>query len=344
VKDGVIQIAVVGCGRWGPNHIRNFNAVSGCRVAVCVDKDAAQLRKMTEMFPQLAGTADLAAVLKDPTIDAVVVATPTGTHFAVVKAALAAGKHVLCEKPLCERGSQAEELAALAQRKKLVLMVGHVFLFNGGLIKIKEIAGSGELGKIRYLSAVRTNLGPIRRDVNAAYDLASHDISAFNWLLDAEPETVSATGASFLQPGIEDVAFISLGYPGGVYANIHVSWLNPKKVRQTIIVGSKKMVAWDDMELSTPVAVYDKGAGFDQPYPDYGEFLRISMWEGEVRLPKVDLEEPLKAQDRAFADAVRTGKLARSGGEFSAGVVRTLEAASLSMKRGGRPVALKKRG
>ncbi len=333
-----VRVCVVGCGRWGPNHIRNFGSLPGCRVVSCVELDQARRERVGQLFPGIKVHAKLDEGLQG--CDAVVISTPTSTHHALVKLALSKGKHALCEKPLCENARQARELAALAERKGLVLMTGHVFLFNGGVLKLKEIIGAGELGELRYLSAVRTNLGPIRSDVNAAYDLAAHDVSVFNWLLDAKPKAVSATGASFLRSGIEDVSFIALTYPGGVYANIHSSWLNPKKVRQTIVVGSRKMVAWDDMELSTPVAIYDKGAGFDKPATEYGEFLRLSMWDGEVRLPKVDLEEPLKAQDRAFVEAVRSGALERSGPEFSAGVVETLEAAAKSMKQGGRPVKL----
>lgn len=333
-----LLLAVVGCGRWGPNHIRNFCALPGARVSVCVDPDKARRAHMETQFPDVEAADDIARVLNDPSIAAVVVASPTATHHAVVKACLKAGKHVLCEKPLCETGAQARELAALARKTRRVLMTGHVFLFNGGLAKVKELADSGALGKIHYLSAVRTNLGPIRSDVNAAYDLASHDVAVFNWLLGETPRWASATGGRFLQRRVEDVVFITLQYPSGACANVHASWLNPKKVRQLIAVGSRKMVSWDDMELSTPVAVYDKGAHFGKSYPEYGEFLRLSMWDGDVRLPKVTLEEPLKAQARAFLEAVRRGKAERSGPDFSAGVVRALEAAQKSMRAGGRPV------
>lgn len=339
-RDGHFAVAVVGCGRWGPNQIRALSSVPGLRVTLCVETDAARLREARELFPSIEAASDVERALRDPSISAVAIATPTATHAGLVRRALAAGKHVLCEKPLCEKAGEARVLAALARRKKLVLMGGHVFLFNGGLVKVKELIDSGELGRLRYLSAVRTNLGPIRDDVNAAYDLASHDVAVFNWLLSSRPDQVSATGACFVRPGVEDVAFLSLRYPGGVYANIHASWLNPKKVRQVIVVGSLKMVSWDDLELSAPVAVYDKGADRDGPHPNYGEFLRVAMWDGEVRLPKVDLEEPLKAQARAFRDALRAGRAQRSDGEFSAGVVAALEAAVKSMRSGGRPVAV----
>lgn len=334
-----VHLAVVGCGRWGPNHVRSFSALPGTRVVACVDPDKERRARMAASFPGVLTASDLGVILKDRSLDAVVVAAPTATHYGLVKACLKAGKHVLCEKPLCKTAAQARELAALAKRAERVLMTGHVFLFNGGLAKVKELVDSGALGKIHYLSAVRTNLGPIRSDVNAAYDLASHDIAVFNWLLDESPRWVSATGGRFLQKRVEDVVFITLQYSCGACANVHASWLNPKKVRQLIVVGSRKMVSWDDMELSTPVAVYDKGAQFGgKSYPEYGEFLRLSMWDGDVRLPKVELEEPLKAQARAFLEAVRRGKAARSGPEFSAGVVRALEAAQKSLRSGGRPV------
>ncbi len=331
---------MIGCGRWGPNHIRNFSSLPGARVVAAVDPSPEQRARARGIVQGLAVFSDARQVLRDPSVDAVVIATPTATHYALVKAALQAGKHVLCEKPLCENARQARELAALAKKRKLILMVGHVFLFNGGIVKLKELVDAGELGKLHYLSAVRTNLGPIRSDVNAAYDLAAHDISVFNWLLGKPPRRVSATGGAYLQKGVEDVSFLTLEYPGGVLANVHASWLNPKKVRQAIVVGSKKMASWDDLELSMPVTVYDKGAKPAQTYPDYGTFLRLSLWEGDVHQPKISLEEPLKAQDGAFLKAVLGGKLDRSGGDFAVGVVAALEAAAKSMRSGGRPVSL----
>ena len=338
MKD-LVRVAVIGCGRWGPNHIRAFSSMRGATVVAAADPDAGQRGRVAQQHPNLPLFADANALLNEGAVDAVVIATPTASHYGLVKAALRAGKHVLCEKPLCETARQGRELAALAKKKKLVLMTGHVFLFNGGIVKLKELVDGGELGKIHYLSAVRTNLGPIRSDVNAAYDLAAHDISVFNWLLGKAPETVSATGGAYLQKGVEDVAFLTLRYPGGVIANIHASWLNPKKVRQAIVVGSKKMATWDDLELSMPVSIYDKGAK-PQTYPDYGAFLRLSLWEGDVHMPKIDLQEPLRAQDQAFLDAVRAGKAERSDAGFSVGVVAALEAAGKSLRRGGAPVAL----
>jgi predicted dehydrogenase len=331
-------LAVVGCGHWGPNHVRVFNSGEKSRVAYIVDSDEKRLAAMRDRFRGIDCCRDLDAVLRKPDVDAVVVASPTATHYEVVRAALVAGKHVLCEKPLARTAAQAEELVDLAQRTGRVLMVGHVFLFNGGIIKLKELFQSGELGAPQYFTSSRTNLGPIRSDVNAAHDLATHDISIFNWLLDSEPEMVSATGQSFLQSGVEDVVFISMKYPQGVIANVRASWLDPKKVRQISIVGTKQMITWDDLDLSSPVAIYDKGAIVDPNNRSYGEFLRISMWDGDIRLPKVPLAEPLLTQNLHFLEAL-DGKPYRSHAPFALGVVRTVEAAAKSLALGGAPVA-----
>jgi predicted dehydrogenase len=271
----------------------------------------------------------------------VVVATPTETHYDIIRTALLAGKDVLAEKPLCRTGGQAADLVQIASQSARVLMVGHVFLFNPGLLKLKELLENGDVGKIYHLSATRTNLGPVRRDVNAAYDLAAHDIAIFSWLLGCEPTSVSATGACFLQHGIEDVVFISLKYPQGVLANIHTSWLSAKKVRQIQVVASRKMLTWDDLKLNSPLAVYDRGAIASPEYHEYGEFLRISTWDGDVRLPKINLEEPLKAQARVFLEAVRNRTLSISDGRFGAGVVRALEAVDESLRAGGAPMRVR---
>jgi predicted dehydrogenase len=343
-EDGLepVRIAVIGAGRWGPNHVRNFNSLPDAHVTVVVDNDGGRAARIREMFREVRVESNHRSVLDSPDVDALVVATPTSTHHAIVRDALAAGKHVLCEKPLCDRGDLAADLAAMAQSSGTILMVGHVFLFNAGIIKLKEIVDSGQLGRIQYFTAVRTNLGPIRQDVNAALDLASHDISIFNWLLGATPEAASATGGAFLQPGIEDVVSISLRYPGGTFASIHASWLNPKKVRQITAVGTKRMVTWDDLELSVPIAIYDAGAEAKQEFADYGEFLRVSTWDNEIRLPKVGSVEPLRAQARAFIDAIRSGEVARSDAAFGLGVVRTLDAVTGSLHQDGRFVAVSK--
>jgi predicted dehydrogenase len=330
-------VAVIGCGQWGPNHIRNFQAEQDSLVLFAVDSDPAKLDRMRALYPGVKGTASLAEATSAAEVTAVVVATPVSSHFEIVRQALFAGKHVLCEKPLCETVSEAEELVKLAKEHKRILMVGHVFLFNPGIIKLKEFTDKGELGHLYYLSAVRTNLGPIRKDCNAAFDLATHDVSIFNWLLDSEPIEVSATGASFLQANVEDVVSISMKYPDNVFATIQASWLNPKKVRQITVVGSQQMVTWDDLQLGAPVACYDKRANLKVQYADYGEFLRVSTWEGDVRLPRVGTEEPLKMQTRYFLNAVQKGSIQISDGNFAVGVMRTLQAIACSLQQKGKP-------
>lgn len=339
----MINIAIIGCGHWGPNHVRSFSSLPNTKVVAVVDTDAACLSRMSETFPEIRKETKYQTVLKQPNIDAVVISTPTSTHHTIVRDALLAGKHVLCEKPLCIKSSDAKELIELAYSKKLALMIGHIFLFNPGILKLKELLDAGELGKVRYLSAERTNLGPIRTDVNAAFDLASHDISIFNWLFDSEPELVSAVGGSFLQSKLEDVAFISLKYASNILANIKVSWIDPKKVRKITVIGSNKMIIWDDLNIDLPITIYDKGAEAQQDYENFGEFLGIKTWDGDVRLPKVNFMEPLKIQNQYFVEALTNGAVvAKSGGKFSLGVVKVLEAVIESIRQNGMPVMIAK--
>ncbi len=319
-----LRIGIIGCGHWGPNHIRVFSQLKDCVVVAISESVEKRLADVCEMFPHVRGHRDYREMLRQAELDAVVVVTPTRTHHAIVSEALAAGKHVLCEKPLCTMGAEGEELVALAAARGLVLMVGHIFLFNAGILKLKELVEADEVGTIRSLTAVRTNLGPVRSDVNAAWDLASHDIAVFNWLLNAEPLEVQAMGAAFIQPGVEDVVNISLKYPGGVLASIQCSWLDPKKVRQVTLVGSKRMITWDDLALSNPVAVYEKSVETKLEVSDYGEFLRLSMLDGDVHLPKIQPGEPLKAQDAEFLRAILEKRAPRSDGSFAVGVVRAL--------------------
>ena len=337
----MIKLAVIGCGHWGPNHVRNFNALPDSTVDVVADPDEGRLEHVRRMYPGLRCERDYLPTVNDPNIDAVVIATPVSTHYEIARESLLAGKHVLCEKPLCKDSEQGEELVELARANGCLLMVGHVFLFNAGILKLKELIDTGELGTIRYLSASRTNLGPIRNDVDVTYDLCSHDISIFNWLLGNEPEVVSATGASFVQPGVEDVVFVSMKYPGNVLVSINASWLDPKKVRQITVVGSRQMATWDDLQLTTPIAIYDKGANTAQDYEDYGEFLRLSMWDRDVRLPKVEFVEPLKAQATEFLRSLQDGHNDRSDGMFGLRVVKVLEAIADSVQQGGSPVRVR---
>jgi predicted dehydrogenase len=334
-----IRLGVVGCGHWGPNHIRAFLSLPGSRVLRAADPGPERRAHVARAHPGVITSADLAPLLADPDVDAVVVATPAATHVEIVRAALLAGKHVLCEKPLCLAAADARDLTRLARDRGLVLMVGHVFLFNGGIGKLRDLVSGGELGRLHYATAVRTNLGPIRQDVNVAYDLAAHEVSIFNHLFDAVPERVAAVGRGCLSGRVEDVVFLTLWYPGGLLASVTASWLSPKKVREITIVGDRKMATWNDLAPG-PVSIYDKGAILEPYYENFGEF-QLSVREGDVTIPRVSPEEPLRRQARYFVDAVRSGSADLCDGEKAVDVIRTLEAVSESIRLGGVPVELR---
>jgi predicted dehydrogenase len=329
-----LKIGVIGCGHWGPNHIRVFSELDRSTVVACADNRRAQLDRVLRRFPQLRTTTDHRNMLGDERIDAVVIATPTNSHGEIAREALSAGKHVLVEKPLCTSTAEVRELTALANERRCVLMVGHVFLYNGGIMRLRESIERGDLGRIHYLDAVRTNLGPIRGDVNALYDLGTHDISIFNYLLNAVPVAVSAQGSCISQTTIEDVCFATLKYPDGALAHIHVSWLNPRKVRTLTVVGEHKMAYWDDVQPEDTLRVYDKGLKEPPYYDSFGEF-RCLLRNADVHLPKVDSTEPLINQANAFLDSVVDGVPCRSGGAEAEAIAAVLEAATRSLQSGG---------
>jgi len=312
----MINIGVIGCGHWGPNHIRVLSRNKESNVLACVDSDKKRLAVIKAAYPETKILTDYRLIINDKKIDAVVIATPTKTHFDIAKECLEAGKHVLCEKPLSYTVSQAKRLFEISKRRKKTLMVGHVFLFNAGIRKLREYINNGILGKIYCIYSTRTNLGPIRSDVNVIYDLAPHDISIFSYLLGTRPSDVQVRAQHFLQKNIEDVAFISLSYPDRIIANIHVSWLDPQKVRKITIVGDKKMVVWDDLNNFEPVKLYDKGIVEEPYYKDFGEF-HLLLKESDVLIPKINLNEPLKAQDEYFLDCLKNKKTPEFGSALS---------------------------
>jgi predicted dehydrogenase len=331
-----LRIAVVGAGHWGPNLIRNFdNAPASVVRAVC-DLDRARLDQVASRFPHIPVTDRFDLVLADADIDAVVIATPTNSHHALCKAALTAGKDVLVEKPITTRVAQAVELTALAEREHRILMVGHVFLFNQAVRRVRAYLAAGDLGRVYFLSMVRTNLGPIRRDVNASWDLVSHDISIANYWLGGEPLTVSAVGGNWINPGVEDAVFATLRYPGGVLVNVHASWLNPRKARDITVAGDRRMLTFDDMNLMEPIRIYDKRVA-DEPAAVVDTFasFRASIRDGDITIPKVSAGEPLKAECDHFLECIRTRKRPVVGGPEAAAVVRALEAIDRSMRAGG---------
>ena len=335
----MLKIGVIGCGHWGPNHIRIFLSLPQCQVIAAADVSAERQQAVKTLYPSLRTTADYREILKSKDIDAVCIASPTNTHFTITKEALEHDKHVLCEKPLALTADECRHLHDLSLKNKKILMVGHVFVFNLGIVKLKEYVSTGELGQIHYAHSERTNLGPFRYDVNALWDLAPHDISIFNYLFNSCPVSVSARGQRCLGNSLEDLAFATLEYPHNLLVNVHVSWLDPKKERQITIVGDKKMASWDDLDNLGPLRIYDKhverGTKF---YESYGEFQLLSK-EGSVTIPRVDFHEPLKVQDQFFVQSVLTNTHPQVADAPKAlDVVKTLCAIQKSIDQRGVPV------
>lgn len=333
-------IAVVGAGHWGPHLVRNFSTIHGSQALWLIEKDDLRRKLMSERSPGVAVSASLEDALHDDRVDAVVVATPTSTHAEIVDEALSAGKHVLVEKPLTNDLETAAALCRLADEKGLVLMVGHVFLFNAAVRAAKGYIDDGTLGPLRYMSMIRTNLGPVRYDVNAAWDLASHDISIANYWLESSPLQVSALGGSWVNPGVEDAVFMTLTYPEEVMVHIEASWMNPSKRRLISVVGSEQMLTIDDMEITEPLRLYDKGIKHDGPQDVSDTFagFRAQIREGQVIIPRITAGEPLRAECEAFLLRIRDNTPGISDGWAGAEVVAALAAAEESMKNGGQLV------
>lgn len=335
----MIRIAVIGAGHWGPNLIRNFDNKLTSEVAWVIDRDAKRLDQVRARFPHVQVSGEIEPALRDPKVDAVVISTPTSTHHALVKAALESGKHVLVEKPITTESRQGDELCALAEKAKRILMVGHLFLFNAGVRRVKQYLEAGQLGRVYYVSMVRTNLGPIRMDVNAAWDLASHDVSIANYWIGSQATSVSAVGGSWINRGIEDAVFATLRYPGDVLVNLHVSWLNPRKSRDITVVGERKMITLDDMNLNEPLRIFDKSVTEDltnAPFVDTFASFRASVREGDVTIPKVALGEPLRTECDHFIECVAQNKPPLTSGRDATAVVRVLEALTRSVANAGR--------
>jgi len=338
----MVSIGVIGCGHWGPNHIRIFSQIPNVNVHMCSDLDVARLSSIQAQYPDIQATKMYKEILLSPEIDAVCIATPTATHFNLVKEALEANKHVLCEKPLSLKADECLELKTLADTKGKILAVGHIFLFNEGIRQLKKYVTSGELGNIYYAHSARTNLGPFRYDVNALWDLAPHDLAIFNYLFDTVPVSVSARGQKCLKTSLDDLAFATLEYPHNILVNIHVSWLDPRKVRQITIVGDQKMVVWDDLDNLGPIRLYDKHVEKTQVfYQTYGEFQLLSK-EGSITIPKIAAHEPLKVQNQYFVECLRKKNVPDLiNAQKAYDVVRTLESIQASMDVGGQPVKVK---
>ena len=330
-----INIAVVGLGHWGPNLARNFHRLPQAVLHTLCDADTDRLQWAGTLYPAARLTSDYESILTDPAVDAVVLATPVHTHFKLASAALQAGKHTFVEKPLARTSDEARRLVELADAQKRILMVGHVFLYNAAVRQVKQYIDSGELGDIYYIYAQRLNLGIVRQDVNALWNFAPHDISIINYWLDGTPIKVDAHGYAYLQPGIEDAVFMNLEYQGGQAASVHVSWLDPNKVRRMTVVGSKKMVVYDDVSPDAKIKLYDKGVDRKPgnglgSYATFGEF-QLLVRAGDILIPKIQFTEPLRVECQAFVDAIRTGEPPLADGRNGLAVVEVLEAADRAM-------------
>ena len=337
----MVNVGVVGCGRWGVNYVRVFEELPQARVESVCDRDEEALGKITRRFPGVKACADIDGIAGSPDIDVVVVATPATGHYDVVTRCLEAGKHVLVEKPIATTVEEAAGMMRSAASAKRVLMVGHTFLFNPGVRAVKRWMDDDLFGDLYYLHATRTNMGPIRKDVNAVWDLATHDVSIFNYLLDSLPLWVSATGSRLLRSAREDVAFVTLGYGGNVIANIHVSWADPFKVREVVAVGSRRRVVFDDIEGLERVKIFDKGVVTEPKADNFGEF-RLLMRDGDIISPKIENTEPLKEQCLHFIECVLKGRTPVSDGRTGLDVVRVMTAIDESLSLDGAPVEVER--
>jgi predicted dehydrogenase len=335
-----LGIAIVGTGYWGVNHVRVFTELPQVRAVTLVDLRPERLEEVGKRFPGVTLFTGIEDALRSENVDAVVVCTPATTHYEVARRCLEAGKHVLVEKPITTRVTEAEELNKLAEATGLTLMVGHTFIYNPGVRKVKNYIQQGAVGQIYYLYAQRTNLGPIRSDVNALWDLAPHDVSIFNYFLDSSPTWVTAVAGTILQNCCEDFGFISLGYEDGTIGHIHVSWADPKKVRQVVLVGSEKRIVFDDLKTTEPVRIFEKGV---MPSEDeastYGEY-HFQIRDGDILSPKVEVSEPLKNQCRHFLECAIQGNQPVTHGRSGLEVVKVMVAIDRSLELNGAPVSV----
>ena len=335
-----LTLGVVGLGEWGKNVLRSFARTNGAEVRYLCDANAQLLANRQSWFPQAIATSTYADLLEDPDLDAVVLATPAPSHAQLGLLALASGKHLFVEKPMALSTTDAELLCATASAMGRVLMVGHLLEYHPAVAWMKSYLAAGELGTPLYIYTQRLNLGTVRPDENALWSLAPHDISVILHLFETEPDWVSAHGQSFLQAGIEDVVFVYLHFPDGRSAQIHVSWLDPHKERRMVLVGSRTMVVFDDMQPMEQLRIYNKGAVVPEP----GETAQVTVRHGDVHIPHFPPGEPLLIEGQHFVDAILQGSIPRSDGQDGLRVVRILEAASRSLASAGEPVRVNTQG
>jgi len=333
----LVRVGIFGYGYWGPNVVRNLHALENCQVVTICDKSPAALKRANRVYPGVHLTTDFSEIMTSPRIDTVAIVTPVWTHFELAKTALLNGKHVFVEKPFTSTPQQAEELIELAERTRLKIMVDHTFLFSGAVRKIRELVDNGTLGNLYYFDSTRVNLGLFQHDVNVIWDLAPHDMSIMDYIIQEKPEAVVATGGTHLNC-LADLAFITVYFPNKVVAHINVNWLSPVKVRTTLIGGEKKMLVWNDLEADEKIKVYDKGVQITNGQSVYE--LLVSYRSGDVWAPRVEQAEALKLELEYFMDCIRNDRTPFNDGLAGLRVVKLLEAADQSLKERGKIVRL----
>jgi len=333
----MIRVGVIGYGYWGPPVARNFHDLDDCELAVVSDRRPDALRRAKQAYPSAQLTSDASDVMSSPNVDAVAVVTPVWTHFELAKAALENGKHVFVEKPFTSTAAQAKELIDLADRKHLQIMVDHTFLFTGAVKKIRQLIQDGTLGSLYYYDSMRVNLGLFQHDVNVIWDLAPHDLSIIDHLIDDKPEFVTATGQSHVN-GLENLAYITIYFQNQVIAHVNVNWLSPVKVRTTLIGGEKKMLVWNDLDPDEKIKVYDKGVAITKREGVYD--LLVSYRSGDMWAPRLEQTEALAAETRYFVECISKNQKPFNDGQAGLRVVEILEAAAKSLEERGKPVAL----
>ncbi|HLP77976.1 MAG TPA: Gfo/Idh/MocA family oxidoreductase [Candidatus Paceibacterota bacterium] len=334
-----IKVGVVGLGYWGPNLVRNFRSLPDCQLKIMCDMSTDRLQHLGTLYPEVAKETDYNRMLTEGGLDAVVIATSVKHHFPMAKASLLAGKHTFIEKPMASSAEQCEELVDIAENKGLILMVGHTFLYSPCVRKIKEVVEWGDLGDIRYICARRLNLGLFQKDINVAWDLAPHDLSIVMHIMGEAPQTVNCSGSAHVTPGIEDVTSMCLSFKNNRTAIIQSSWLDPRKTREMTIVGSKRMIVYDDVAQIEKIKIYDVRVDRPPHYDTFGEF-HYAYHYGDMYVPYIKQEEPLKSECQHFLDCIKEGITPLTNGRQGLELVRILEASSSSLKQGGAPVAM----
>jgi predicted dehydrogenase len=332
-----VTVGVIGCGYWGPLLVRNFKSLPDCRLKAVCDLNTERLKHISTLYPDIEGTTQPPQLLNGSSLDAVVIATPVKHHYSLAKASLLAGKHTFIEKPMASSSAECEELIEIARRNGLVLMLDHTFLYSSPVQKIAQIVQSGDLGEIRYINCRRLNLGLFQKDINVAWDLAPHDISIILHILDEFPIVVNCQGNAHIAPGLEDVTNMSLFFPRKRFATIQSSWLEPRKIREMTIVGTRRMIVYDDLRMREKIRIYDARVERPPHYDTFAEF-QYSYHYGDSYIPYIHQEEPLKLACQHFIDCIQTLSEPLTGGRQGLEMVKILEAANASLKMNGAPV------